>query len=113
MGAAETKGTEAITARNKHTAAGTAALATLVQLSACAGSFPPPGPPAYQAGYSAGCYSGWAEAGREGAEPYVGKEMARYDGEADYKRGWDEAYATCYDDEWRQPEMMGGEPAAL
>lgn len=105
MRRAETRGT-------RRTAAGIAAVAALVLLAACAGSFPP-GPPAYQAGYSAGCYTGWAEAGREGAGPYAGKEMVRYDGEADYKRGWDQAYATCYEDEWRQPEMMGGEPAAL
>lgn len=102
-----------MTAWNKRIAAGMAALATLVLLSACAGSFPPPGPPAYQTGYAAGCYTGWADAGRESAEAFGGKEAARYDGEADYKRGWDEAYATCYEDEWRQPEMMGGEPAAI
>ncbi len=105
MRRAETRGTGRAAAR-------IAAVAALVLLAACAGSYPP-GPPAYQAGYSAGCYTGWAEAGREGAGPYAGKEADRYSGEADYKRGWDQAYATCYEDEWRQPEMMGGEPAAL
>lgn len=89
------------------------ALVALVLLAACQTSFVPAGTPDFRTGYWDGCVTGWAEAGRESVESFAGGDAELRESSADYGTGWEEGYAICYEDEWRAPEMLGGEPAAL
>ncbi len=55
----------------------------------------PSGPPSWQAGYSAGCASGYKAAGN----PYYQyqKDFGSYGADPLYKQGWDEGYGACKD----------------
>lgn len=68
---------------------------------------PPPGPPAFQDGYLAGCPSGFTDAGRDGYQQSYRKDLPRYAGEADYRQGWDQGHAACYEEEKRHPKIIG------
>lgn len=74
---------------------------------------PPPGSPAFEEGYLHGCYSGFADAGRDGYQQDYRKDAVRYRREPDYKQGWDQGYAACFEEEKRHPKVLGaggGEP---
>ena len=74
---------------------------------------PPPGTPAFEEGYVDGCYSGFTDAGRDGYEQAYRKDTVRYAREPDYKKGWDQAYQACFEEEKRHPKVLGaggGEP---
>jgi hypothetical protein len=58
---------------------------------------PPPGPPAFQTAYVAGCLS-LRGAGR--------RDETAYAADADYRRGWDQGYQTCLDDRQRYPRLI-------
>ena len=77
-------------------------------LAACAA---PPNAPerasaGYSWGYTEGCDSGYTEAFRDGYSLRYGKDEARFEADPEYRRGWEDGYAYCYEDEWRQPLML-------
>ncbi len=88
-----------------------AALAALALLAAaCVNpSIPPNSSAAYVFGWSEGCDSGYSEAVRDGYALAYRRDQARYDSNAEYRGGWDDGYAACYEDEWRMP-AVGVEP---
>jgi len=61
---------------------------------------------AYIQGYTAGCDSGYNEASRDGYSQRYRKDVKRYESDSEYRTGWDEGYAVCYEDEWRAPFML-------
>lgn len=71
-----------------------AILASLT-VAACATALDnvPAGPPAYRAGFAAGCDSGYVAAGH----PYYSftKDVYRYDSDSLYRQGWDDGQTTC------------------
>ncbi len=69
---------------------------------------PPPGSVAFQDGYLAGCPSGFTDAGRDGYQQAYRKDDVRYAGDADYRQGWDQGHAACYEEEKRHPKIIGG-----
>ena len=87
-------------------------------LVACAGDLvnpqvPPPGTPAFRDGYVDGCPSGFRDAGRDGYEQDYRKDITRYGRDPEYKQGWDQGYAACFEEEKRHPKVLGaggGEP---
>lgn len=79
----------------------------LAILAACRATIPA-GPPAYQDGYRDGCNSGYADAFRPHHEQAYRVDRARFDSDADYKRGWQEAYAKCYQEERDFPHSESG-----
>lgn len=83
-------------------------------LAACATDLvnpqiPPPGPPAFEEGYVDGCYSGFTDAGRDGYQQSYRKDTVRYARETDYKQGWGQGYAACFEEEKRHPKVLGGD----
>ncbi|HUC62872.1 MAG TPA: hypothetical protein VMF53_13045 [Alphaproteobacteria bacterium] len=58
---------------------------------------PPAGSAAFQQGYKAGCATGVADADHSGQR--LGNTDPRYTTDLDYKKGWDQGYFACYDDE--------------
>ena len=66
----------------------------------------PPGPPGFRTGYTDGCTSGYADAGRRGMEDVFVQNEGRFASDADYKEGWLQGYAACYREERDHP-MMG------
>lgn len=72
-------------------------------------TWPPGGPPNYRLGYSDGCWTGYAEAGRQTA---FATKRNLYGADADYKRGWHEGYDVCFEEEVRTP-WVGGPDRAL
>jgi len=78
-------------------------------VAACLNPALPPGTTRqYADGYRDGCDSGYSDAARDGYFLAYYKNQARYDSDADYRDGWDKAYAACYDEEYRTPYMMPG-----
>lgn len=69
---------------------------------------PPGGTPAFNDGYVDGCWTGLADAGREGYYLTLRKDARRYASDADYKSGFDQAYPLCYEEERRHPKIVGG-----
>lgn len=65
---------------------------------------PPPGSESFVEGYLNGCPSGFADAGREGAEQSYVKDAKRYATEPDYRSGWDAGHLACYEEERRHPK---------
>ncbi len=71
---------------------------------------PPPGStPAFSDGYVDGCYTGYADAGREGYQPSYRRDAARMQSDADYRQGFERGHAACYEDERRHPKMTGAD----
>lgn len=68
---------------------------------------PPPGSLAFSGGYLDGCRSGFKDANRDGYEQAYRKDEGRYARESDYKSGWDEAHAACFEEEKRHPKVLG------
>lgn len=68
------------------------ALAT-ASCATTATEIPPGQPPEYNAGYQAGCDSGYVAAGH----PYYqfSKDATRYATDALYKQGWDDGMTVC------------------
>ena len=62
-------------------------LAAAIGLAACETDWPPPGTPMFQKGWSAGCDSGYADAGRDG-EDLSYRRGAEYEQDAAYRAGW-------------------------
>lgn len=63
----------------------------------------------YREAYAQGCASGYADAGRDGFRLGYRKDVERYTADADYRRGWDEGHAACYDEARRNPRVgVGG-----
>lgn len=79
-------------------------------LAGCQGGWPPPGSPLFQDGYAAGCDSGYAYAGRDGSDLDY-RRGPEYKTNKDYKRGWDQGYKFCFEEEERTPRMVPGGPA--
>ncbi len=97
---------------SRHVLAALAALAAAGALSACA----PAGPPesaAYRLGWTQGCDSGYEDAGRQGYIILFGRDAARYETDGEYRKGWDQAHAECYDEEQRAPYMGGTSGAGV
>ncbi len=92
----------------------TASLAALALLvAACVNpNIPRDASAAYAFGYEDGCDSGYTEAYRDGYSLRFVKDQARFDGDSEYRSGWEDGYAVCYEDEWRMPYLMpdGGGP---
>ncbi|MFO0995410.1 MAG: hypothetical protein U1F33_01915 [Alphaproteobacteria bacterium] len=85
----------------------TLVMAMVLLLAACQGTVPA-GTPAYQDGYRDGCNSGYADAFRPHHEHAYRLDQARFDSNADYKRGWEEAYAACFKEERDFPHAESG-----
>ena len=68
---------------------------------------PPPGTLALQDGYLAGCPSGFTDAGRDGYQQDYRKDAARYASNTEYRQGWDQGHAACYEEEKRHPKIIG------
>jgi hypothetical protein len=86
--------------------------ACLALLSACDTTLvnpqvPPPGSESYQDGYLNGCPSGFADAGRDGYETSYFKDNTRFANEPDYRKGWNEGYAACFEEDRRYPKRLG------
>lgn len=85
---------------------GIALLAAAVSLAACGDDKPDPKLPpansseAFKDGYAKGCPAGLASANK--ASPNWAGSLVdeRYNQDAEYKRGWDKGYFTCYDSEY-------------
>jgi len=89
-------------------------LALAAWLSAGAGGdmVNPQAPPsgqsdAFKDGYVDGCRTGFQDAGRDGFQLAGRKDDARYITMADYKAGYDQAYHACFEEQKRNPRMMG------
>ena len=67
---------------------------------------PPPGSPIFQDGYLNGCTSGFSDAGRDGYETDYFRDDVRYASEGDYRKGWDDGYGACFEEEKRTPKML-------
>jgi len=65
----------------------------------------PEGPVAFRQGYEDGCYSGIADFPDDNMQ-WRRKDEALYRSDADYKRGWDQGYKSCYDQESRHPKFI-------
>lgn len=71
-------------------------------------ALPPSGSsPAFREGYVDGCLTGFQDAGRDGYQQAGRKDVARYLREADYKAGFDAAHRACYEEQIRNPRMIG------
>lgn len=68
---------------------------------------PPPGSAAFQQGYLDGCASGYADGGRDGFEASYRKDGARFATEADYRDGWLKGRGACYEQQLREPKVIG------
>jgi hypothetical protein len=74
---------------------------------------PPPGQSGdFNEGYVDGCRSGFQDAGRDGYQLAGRRDEKRYATMADYKAGFDQAYKACFEEEKRNPRMMG-EPGGV
>jgi hypothetical protein len=65
---------------------------------------PPAGSAAFKQGYTAGCAIGVQDADNPGqrlgaAQGGKAGEAERYAKDLDFKKGWDQGYFACYDDE--------------
>lgn len=88
-------------------------LSVAIPLDACTSGLvnpqiPPPGSPDFEESYLHGCNSGFTDAGRDGYEQDYRKDAMRYTREPDYKQGWDQGYAACFEEEKRHPKVIGG-----
>ena len=74
---------------------------------------PPPGrSDAFNLGYVDGCRTGFQDAGRDGYQLAGHRDERLYATVPDYKAGYDQAYAACYEEQQRNPRMMG-EPGGV
>ncbi|MGE0093785.1 MAG: hypothetical protein AB7M05_19935 [Alphaproteobacteria bacterium] len=78
-------------------------LAVVLILASC--SRIPTGSPDYQNGYTAGCYDGRFDADAPTTQTAWIRDESMFEANADYKSGWQEAYAKCYADERDYPIM--------
>lgn len=69
---------------------------------------PPGGSPAFDEGYVDGCLTGFQDAGRDGYQQAGRKDQARYLSAADYRAGYDQGYQACFEEERRNPKLIGG-----
>jgi len=72
---------------------------------------PPPGsPPMFAMAYLNGCRQGAADANPTGVLALSPRDPKLYAGNPEYKQGWDQGHAACYEDELRAPvmEINGG-----
>ncbi len=53
-----------------------------------------------------GCASGYYDAGNEVFEFSYAKNEGLYATDPEYRKGWDEGYKECYEQEMRTPRMM-------
>ena len=92
--------------------------AWLSLLAAAAGALvnpeiPPPGnSDVFNQGYVDGCRTGFQDAGRDGYQLAGRKDEALYANVGDYKAGYDQGYAACFEEQQRNPRMMG-EPGGV
>jgi hypothetical protein len=70
---------------------------------------PPPGSPTFQDGYLNGCASGFSDAGRPGYQTSYVKDEKRYASDADYRKGWDDGYHACFEEQTRTPKTLPGD----
>jgi hypothetical protein len=82
-------------------------------LAACNGPVPvnPRVPPvgsnaAFSEAYIYGCESGSHDANPSGYVDKGSKDLKRYASDVDYKKGWDQGQAACYEDELKAPVMQ-------
>ena len=61
----------------------------------------------FQKGWSAGCDSGYADAGRDG-EDLSYRRGAEYERDEAYRDGWHEGYDYCFEDEQKHPRLIPG-----
>jgi hypothetical protein len=73
-------------------------------------SVPQPGSVVYQRGYIDGCGSGFANANRDGYQLEYHRNEKLFATDADYHRGWSEAYLACYAEEQKAPKLIAGGP---
>ncbi|HLI13106.1 MAG TPA: hypothetical protein VKY65_16050 [Alphaproteobacteria bacterium] len=67
---------------------------------------PPPGSsPGFQAGYVDGCWSGFADAGRDPLQLAGRKDEQRFQSDADYRSGFPQGYAACFREEKLHPRI--------
>jgi len=91
-----------------------AVLVTIAWLATCGDALvnpqmpPPGGSPAFDDGYVDGCFTGFQDAGRDGYQQAGRKDQARYLSMADYRAGYDQGYHACFEEEKRNPKMIGG-----
>ena len=86
---------------------------TLVSFAGWAGdsvsnpATPPRGAtPDLRDGYNDGCMSGYNGAGREGFQTAFIRDAARYTLNGAYRRGWNDGYAACFQDQRTAPRMV-------
>ncbi len=79
-----------------------AALIAAGLAAACAGA-PPGENAAYRVGWVYGCESGFSDEGRAGYFSRRYQNEQRYAAEADYRKGWDVAYASCSEEQRLRP----------
>jgi len=69
---------------------------------------PPPGKSdVFNTGYVDGCRTGFQDAGRDGYQLAGHRDDGLYAQGGDYKAGYDQAYAACFEEQKRNPRMMG------
>ncbi len=74
-----------------------------------AGGVPPPdASPAYKAGKFHGCEYEFMEAGRDQRSHIHYKDVKRLEEDAEYREGWEDGYAICFEEGSRYLEMMPG-----
>jgi len=62
----------------------------------------------YADGWAAGCDTGHDDMHREDRVGLGRKNVVRYQSEPDYTAGWDDGYAYCADEQYRQPFLDHG-----
>jgi hypothetical protein len=76
-------------------------------LGAC-GTYAPAGSTAeFSGGYTNGCLAGYEQGGR-GNHSTQARDEARYQGDAEYRNGWDEGFEECFNRAISQPHGEGG-----
>jgi hypothetical protein len=82
-------------------------------LAACNGPVPdnPRLPPAgssasFSEAYLYGCEAGSHDANPSGYVDKAPRDDKRYASDAEYRKGWDQGHASCYEDELRAPVMQ-------
>ncbi len=69
---------------------------------------PPDASPAYKAGKFHGCEYGFMEAGRDHYSNVHYKDVKRLAEDADYREGWEDGYAICFEEGSRYLDIMPG-----
>lgn len=65
--------------------------------------------PSYKAGHYFGCEWGFMEAGRDQYTSIYYKDVERLEEDAEYREGWEDGYAICFEEGSRYLQLMGGD----